>query len=197
MKRALLALLFLSGCATSGYGHLPADQQADVHRIETYMNGVTGMRASFNQIGPDEGHSSGRFVYMPGHLRLDYVTPHIMELVAGGGHLVLDDMDSGAVTHLSLKRNPLGLLLHHPIRFDRDIQVTDVRRGQGSLQISVAEANNPSQGLLTLQFSDMDGKLSLMGLQGVDARQNRFSVSLNSVEEGVAFTPTVFTPPGG
>ncbi|MEJ5117652.1 outer membrane lipoprotein carrier protein LolA [Gluconobacter cerinus] len=197
MKRALLALLFLSGCATSGYGHLPADQQADVHRIETYMNGVTGMQASFSQTGPDNGVSAGRFVYMPGHLRLDYVTPHTMELVAGDGHLVLDDMDSGAVTHLSLKRNPLGLLLHYPIRFDRGIQVTDVRRGQGSLQVSVAEADNPSQGLLTLQFSDTAGKLLLIGLQGVDARQNHFSVSLGNVVEGVTVTPTVFTPPGG
>ncbi|EHH68532.1 LolA family protein [Gluconobacter morbifer] len=198
MKRAFCALLLLSGCATSGYDRMSAGQQQDVHRIETYLNGIGGMRAAFIQNGPDAGQSEGRFSYSPGHLRLDYVIPHPMELVAGKGHLVLDDAGSGAVTHLSLKRNPLGLLLHQPIRFDNgSIQVTDVRHGDGSLQISVAEADNPSQGLLTIQFSDMNGRLGLIGLEGVDARQHHFSVSLSDVQEGVRIDPTVFTPPGG
>ncbi|WP_215745576.1 outer membrane lipoprotein carrier protein LolA [Gluconobacter sp. P1C6_b] len=197
MKRALLALLLLSGCATGGYGHLPAVEQNDVHRIEAYLNGLQGLQAAFLQQGPDAGESAGRFSYIPGHLRLDYVAPHPMELVAGDGHLVLDDRATGAVTHLSLRHNPLGLLLKYPIRFDGDVQVTDVRHGDGSLQISVAQADNPSQGLLTIQFSDVKGQLGLIGLQGVDARQHHFGVELSAVQQGVAITPSVFTPPAG
>lgn len=197
MKRALLAFLLLSGCATGGYGHLPAAEQNDVHRIEAYLNGLQGLQASFLQRGPEAGESAGRFSYIPGHLRLDYVVPHPMELVAGDGHLVLDDQGTGAVTHLSLKRNPLGLLLKYPIRFDGGVQVTDVRHGDGSLQISVAQADNPSQGLLTIQFSDVNGQLSLIGLQGVDARQHHFGVELSGVRQGVTIAPSVFIPPGG
>lgn len=197
MKRTLLALLLLSGCATVGYGHLPAAEQNDVHRIEAYLNDLQGLQASFLQRGPEAGESAGRFSYSPGHLRLDYVVPHPMELVAGAGHLVLDDQGTGAVTHLSLKHNPLGLLLKYPIRFDGDVQVTDVRHGDGSLQISVAQADNPSQGLLTIQFSDVNGQLGLIGLQGVDARQHHFGVELSGVRQGVAIAPSVFTPPAG
>ncbi|AQS90795.1 MULTISPECIES: LolA family protein [Gluconobacter] len=197
MKRALLVLMLLSGCATSGYDRLPKADQNDVHRIEAYLNGIQGLQAAFVQHGPDAGESGGRFSYIPGHLRLDYVVPHPMELVAGEGHLVLDDQGTGAVTHLSLRHNPLGLLLKHPIRFDGDIQVTDVRHGNGSLQISVAQADNPSQGLLTLQFSDVNGQLSLIGLQGVDARQHHFGVLLSDVKQGVVIVPSVFTPPAG
>ncbi|MFT8807040.1 LolA family protein [Gluconobacter sp.] len=197
MKRALLALLLLSGCATGGYGHLPKSDQNDVKRIEAYLNGLRGLQAAFVQRGPDAGQSEGRFSYVPGHLRLDYIVPHPMELVAGEGHLVLDDQATGAVTHLSLRHNPLGLLLKYPIRFDGDVQVTDVRHGNGSLQISVAQADNPSQGLLTIQFSDVNGQLSLLGLQGVDARQHHFGVLLSDVRQGVMIVPSVFTPPAG
>lgn len=197
MKRALLALLFLSGCATGGYGHLPKADQNDVRRIEAYLNGIRGLQAAFMQRGPEDGQSEGRFSYIPGHLRLDYIVPHPMELVAGDGHLVLDDQGTGAVTHLSLRHNPLGLLLKYPISFDGEVQVTDVRHGNGSLQISVAQADNPSQGLLTIQFSDVNGQLSLIGLQGVDARQHHFGVLLSDVRQGVMIVPSVFTPPAG
>lgn len=195
MKRALLALLLLSGCATSGFGHLPAADQQDVRRIQSYLNGITGLQAAFTQNGPEEQGGAGRFSYVPGHLRLDYIMPHPMELVAGNGHLVLDDEGSGAVTHLSLKHNPLGLLLRYPIRFDGEIEVTDVRRGEGSIQVSVAQADNPSQGLLTLQFSDAAGQIALIGLQGVDARQHHFGVTLSDVRQGVSIDPGVFVAP--
>lgn len=197
MKRTLALLLLLSGCATSGYRHLPAADQNDVHRIEAYLNGIHGLQAEFAQQGPDSEQSEGQFFYVPGHLRLDYVAPHSMELVAGDGRLVLVDRSSGAVTHLSLRHNPLGLLLRHPIHFDGEIQVTDVRHGDGSLQISVAQADNPSQGLLTIQFSDVNGQLSLIGLQGVDARQHHFGVVLSDVHQGVTIAPAAFTPPAG
>lgn len=193
----MLALALLSGCATSGYGHLSPEKQADVRRVEAYLNGVTGMKAAFRQEGPGAGEqSAGRFVYAPGRLRLDYVLPHIMELVAGEGRLVLNDQESGAVTRLSLKRNPLGLLLRRPVRFDEEVQVTDVRETPGLLQISLAEAHDPSQGLLTLRFADQAGKLTLSGLEGVDARSNHFIVTLDDVTEGVSFPSSVFISPG-
>ncbi|QDH16170.1 LolA family protein [Swingsia samuiensis] len=185
MKRALVVFcVLLSGCEVSGYKNLPPNEQAEVQRVEAYLNNIKGMRASFVQIGPDAGHSAGRFSYVPGYLRLDYIEPHPMELVAGNGRLVFKDMANQSITHLSLKRNPLGLLVHYPIRFGGQILVTDARKGQDSLQVSVAEANNPSQGLLTLQFADRAGHLNLIGLQGVDVRKNRFSVTLSDEEEG-------------
>ena len=195
MKRTLLALLLLSGCATSGYGNLSQPQQGDVRRVQAYLNTLKGLKATFVQNGPDDGQSAGHFAYIPGHLRLDYVSPHPMQLVAGEGHLVLTDQGSGAVTQLSLKRNPLGLLLRYPVRFDEGVQVTDVRHGPDSVQVSVAQADNPSQGLLTLQFSDIAGRLELVGLQGVDARQHHFGVSLSEISENSSTDPDIFKFP--
>ncbi|WP_243443839.1 LolA family protein [Asaia prunellae] len=106
-----------------------------------------------------------------------------MTLRASGKHLVLNDSQTGAVTRMSLARNPLGLLLHVPVRFTGAIRVTDIHMAPGAAQISLAEADNPSQGLLTLQFIDRNGTLQLSTVDGVDARGNRIVLSLSDVTE--------------
>ncbi|WP_367160099.1 outer membrane lipoprotein carrier protein LolA [Kozakia baliensis] len=199
-RRAALSLGIsgvLTACATSGVAMLPPDQRRDAERVAHYLNGLRGVTAEFTQTGPGDDVSAGRFSYDPGHLRLDYVTPHPMTLVAANGRIVMNDSATGAVTHLSLSRNPLGLLLRTPIRFDHGIQITGVQRGVNSLQISAAEADNPSQGLLTMQFADRQDQLTLIGLDGVDARQHRLVLHIRRLQEGTVFPADTFSSPEG
>ncbi len=190
-----LVALGLTGCATSGYDHLVTNDQHDIHRVENYLNGLTSLQASFVQDGPAQQQGDGHFTYAPGRFEMVYEVPHALRAVARDGHFVLRNADNGAVTHLSLKRNPLGLLLRHPVSFDGEVQVTNVSRGAESLQISVAEASNPSQGLLTLQFADVHGKLTLVGIQGVDARHHHFGLSLFDVQENQPVSESSFILP--
>ena len=189
-----LGAVGLTGCASSGYDHLVTNDQHDIHRVENYLNGLTSLQASFVQTGPAQ-QGDGHFTYAPGRFEMVYEVPHAMRAVARDGHFVLRNADNGAVTHLSLKRNPLGLLLRRPVSFDGDVQVTNVSRGAESIQISVAEANNPSQGLLTLQFADVRGKLTLVGIQGVDARNHHFGLSLFDVQENQPVSEDSFILP--
>ncbi|MCT6818972.1 MAG: outer membrane lipoprotein carrier protein LolA [Bombella apis] len=195
MVAAPLAVSGLTGCATSGYDHLVTNDRHDIHRVETYLNGLSSLQASFVQDGPAQQQGDGHFTYVPGRFEMLYEVPHAMRAVARDGRFVLRNADNGAVTHLSLKRNPLGLLLRHPVSFDRDVQVTNVSRGTESLQLSVAEADNPSQGLLTLQFSDVRGHLTLVGIQGVDARHHHFGLSLFDVQENQPVSESSFSLP--
>lgn len=189
-KSALLCLgllsavpLGLSGCAVSGYEHLPSEQQDLARRAQDYLNSVVSLKADFSQEGPMQQHGEGRFLYTFRALKMNYDSPEGMQLVARDGRLTINDPSTGAVTKMSLKRNPLGLLLRHPLRFSDGVRVVHVMRGKESLQISLTEADNPSQGLLTFQFSDVHGRLSLIGLQGVDARNHHFSLLLSNVKE--------------
>ncbi|GBR47965.1 LolA family protein [Neokomagataea thailandica] len=191
----MTALLSMAGCATHGLDRLAPEQSHDAERVEVYLNHLQGMTAQFSQQGPDTMRGAGSFTYIPGHLRLNYVMPHPMQLIAGDGHLVFDDPASGAVTRVSLRRNPLGLLLRYPVRFSGDVEVTDVHHEGAVLALSLAEADNPSQGLLTLDFIDQTGSLSLIGLQGVDARQHNFSVALSSVVDQATPDPSLFKLP--
>ena len=178
-------LLLLAGCATSGTSGLSVSERSDAARVAGYLNRATSLQGRFTQTGPQAGsESAGRFVYAPGALRLDYDEPHVMHLKAGGKKIVLEDEANGSVTRLSLARNPLGLLLRTPVSFDAPVKVTSVRRFQGVLQLSAAEADNPSQGLLTLQFADDGQALRLIGLDGVDARAHHIVLRFYDLADG-------------
>lgn len=178
---AVLAGASLAGCAVSGMDGLNAQQRAQAHRVEAYLNASGRIEGTFVQHGPQQNGGAGHFTYQPGALALDYDVPHPMTLRAKGTHLVLDDSQTGAVTRVSLSRNPLGLLLHTPVRFDGAIRVTDIRSAPGASQISLAQADNPSQGLLTLKFLDDGGHLQLASLDGVDARGHHVVIQFSDV----------------
>ncbi|WP_240386475.1 outer membrane lipoprotein carrier protein LolA [Asaia bogorensis] len=187
VRRSLAATglaMALAGCAVSGTDGLTAQQKAQVKRVEVCLNDPTPVEGSFIQHGPQQNGGAGHFRYAPGSLGLDYTVPHAMTLRASGAHLVLDDSQTGAVTRLNLSRNPLGLLLHVPVRFDGKIRVTDIQTAPGASQISLAQADNPSQGLLTLRFLDKDNRLQLSSLDGVDARGNRILIQLSDISQG-------------
>ncbi|AQS89219.1 hypothetical protein A0U93_02625 [Neoasaia chiangmaiensis] len=171
-------MLALAGCAHEGLSTLSSEDRVQAHRVEQTLGDLKGLTGRFQQTGPDDAVSSGTFDYAPGRLQLDYAFPHVSHLVAANGHIVLTDDTTGAVTHLSLARNPLGLLLRTPISFDNGIVVTSVRRGNNALQLSAAQANNPSQGELTLQFSDIGDHLNLIGFDAIDARQHHVVLHL-------------------
>ncbi|WP_261390296.1 outer membrane lipoprotein carrier protein LolA [Asaia lannensis] len=177
----------LGGCAVSGLDGLTTQQKAEAHRVEAYLNTPGQLSGTFVQNGPQQNGGAGHFTYEPGALALDYTVPHAMTLRARGTHLVLNDSQSGAVTRVSLSRNPLGLLLHTPVRFDGAIRVTDIRTAPGASQISLAQADNPSQGLLTLRFLDQNDRLQLSSLDGVDARGNHVVIQFSDVSaHGIA-----------
>ncbi|QHI95680.1 outer membrane lipoprotein carrier protein LolA [Aristophania vespae] len=188
--------LALSGCAVSGYSQLSGTKQADVKRIETYLNNLHSLEASFAQNGLGSNQQGdGHFVYVPGALRMDYEIPAGLLVLAHDEKLMMIDSKSEAVTQLSLKKNPLGYLLRHPLNFNENVEVSDVRYGSDTVQISLAQADNPSQGLLTLQFSDVRGKLSLVGIRGTDAQHRHFGLSLYDVHENVPVSKEIFTFP--
>ncbi len=200
MKRlCLVALLVVQGCALSPptTPHSPAEQ-ASIDQAQVALDRLHTLRARFVQTGPDRGdESSGTAWYETGHLRLQYDAPAQRVVVAGDGRLVVHDEPSGATTRIALAANPLGLLLAGPVRLSGAIDVTDIQRSPGALQLSLTRAANPSQGLLTLRFRIAgDGALLLSGLEAVDLRQHRTRFDLSDQQSGIALDPGLFSPPG-
>ena len=191
----LAACLVLAGCATTGASALSALDRADVARIQSYLDTLRGVRARFTQVAPDGGVSTGTVWYDPGRLRLQYDAPARMLVVASGRHLVAHRDSDDSTTRIALSSNPLGLLLARPLRLAGDISVTNVQRGPGILQASLARTSNPAQGLLTLVFSDRAGALALIGLEAVDARGQRTRFHLTATQAGLDLAPDLFNPP--
>ena len=185
----------LSGCVAAPAPSLSPQDQSDIARIQSYLDALHGLRARFVQVGPDGATSTGTAWYDPGRLRLQYDAPARMLVVASGQHLVAHRDADDATTRIALSGNPLGLLLARPLRLSGAVGVTDIQRGPGILQASLARAANPGQGLLTLIFTDGAPGLELIGLEAVDAHRARTRFNLIGGQAGLAFDPALFRPP--
>lgn len=164
-------------------------------RVESVLNDPKGFEGQFTQIWPNGNQSSGRVIYVPGKLRLNYENPTEMIVVAKDQKMVAKKFDDHSITHIGLARNPLGLMLNSPVHLSKPILVTAIQHGTQALQISLASADNPSQGLLTLRFKDMKGQLTLDQLQAVDVRNRRTIMNLSHVVPGVKVNNDYFTYP--
>lgn len=186
-------LTLLAACAGAP-ARQTMDQHGEIERVEAYLNTSRGLQASFVQTWPDGGKGQGMMRYDPGRLRLDYTTPGAMKLVAASGHLLFVDHRRDSVTRMSLGRQPLGLLLNQPVHLGGQIAVTAVQHGINSLQVSLARADSESQGILTLGFSDIGEKLSLLVIEMTDVERQHIRLDLtDTTVSGQPWPDTLFT----
>ena len=174
--------LFLAGCAAAPEPALSPADQASVNEIQAWFDGLHEFSADFVQVWPNGAVGEGRALFdPPGRLRLDYLPRGSMTLVADGGHIVFTDARTGSTTRLPTRASPLGLLLDGRVQLGGAIRVTSVQRAAGALQVSLARADDPAQGLLTLTFAETPA-LNLTGIEAVDAegRHTRFHLTHES-----------------
>lgn len=197
-RLALVLCAVLSGCALGAptSPHDPA-QQAGIDQAQAALDGMHGLRARFEEVGPGQQVGSGTAWFETGHLRLQYDAPSRRLVVATRGRLIVHDDATDATTRISLAANPLGLLLSGPVQLSGEIDVTDIQQNAASLQLSMARASNPAQGLLTLVFQrQASGGLLLSGLEAVDAEQHHTRFQLFDQQTGLTLDPALFIPPG-
>jgi outer membrane lipoprotein-sorting protein len=168
-----------------------AQDQADLTRVETYLDGIHTLKAHFLQVAPDGGLSEGTaWLERPGRLRFQYDPPAPFILVANHGLLVFHDTKLQQVTNLPLSQTPLGILLSDHVRLSGDVTVTRLARLPGQLQVSLIRTSRPSDGTLTLIFSD--NPLALRQWTVVDAQRKETRVTLYNVELGANFDQDLF-----
>jgi outer membrane lipoprotein-sorting protein len=175
---------------------LPADQ-ADLSRIEAYLDGLHTLKAHFLQVAPDGSTSEGTaWLERPGRMRFQYDPPSPLLMVAGHGLFFFHDSQINQTTNLPLGATPLGILLSENIHLSGAVTVTGVNRLPGQLQVTLVRTASPGDGSLTLVFSDTP--LALRQWSVIDAQHQETRVTLYDVQLGGTFNPDlfVFTPEG-
>ena len=196
-RRALFAYALSLAAITSlraanAQPALTARDQADIARVETYLNGVHTLKARFQQIAPNGSLSGGTaWLERPGRMRFQYDPPAPFLLVAGHNLLVFYDSQLQQTTNIPLDRTPLGLLLRDNLRLAGDVTVTQIVRYPGQLQLTLLRTATPSDGTLTLIFAD--NPLALRSWTVVDAQRQETRVSLFDVQLGATFDQSLFT----
>lgn len=176
--------------AATGIQLTPQDE-ADLGRIQAYLNNIHTLQAHFLQVAPDGAMSQGT-VWMdrPGRMRFQYDPPSPFLLVAGGGMLTFEDKSIQQISQAPLRFTPLGILLDDKVSLSGPVTVVGFRRLPGQLQVKLVRTSSPHDGSLTLLFTDPP--VALRQWTVLDAQGRETTVTLYNVEQGVNLDPQLF-----
>lgn len=177
----------------------PNRDQADVARIEAYLNSLKSLKAHFTQVATDGGLAEGTaWLERPGRMRFQYDPPSPFLLIASHGVLTFNDSALQQTSNIPLSRTPLGILLAEHVVLAGAVTVTAIQRLPGQLQVSLARTESSGDGTLTLIFADQP--LALRQWTVVDAQRRETHVTLSNVQLGASFDSKLFeqisVPPG-
>jgi outer membrane lipoprotein-sorting protein len=165
--------------------------QADIARIEAYLNGLKSLKAHFVQVAADGGVSQGTaWLERPGRMRFQYDPPAPFLLIAGHGVLTFHDRALQQTSNIPLSRTPLGILLADHVVLSGAVTVTAIQRLPGQIQLTLVRTDSPGDGSLTLTFADQP--LALRQWTVIDAQRRETRVTLYDVQLGARFDPQLF-----
>ena len=165
--------------------------QAELTRIEAYLNDITTIKADFLQTAPNNYVAGGTFyLSRPGKLRFDYVEPNKDIIVADGSSIWYYDSKLKDASHTSISSTLADFLLRRVIKLSDDITVTDFQRGNGMIQLVMTQTKDPGEGSLTLVLNEKP--LQLRQWRVVDAQQNTTEVTLQNPQYGMTLDPALF-----
>jgi outer membrane lipoprotein-sorting protein len=201
-RAALLSGLSIAGLQAmtgAAVAQAPGQDQADLARIEAYMNGIRSLKARFVQTASNGSSASGiALLQRPGKMRFQYDPPTPYLLVANHGFLTFVDSQLGQTSHIPLSRTPLGILLSDRVTLSGEVTVTKLARLPGQLQVSLIRTASPGEGTLTLLFAD--NPLVLRQWTVLDQQGKQTQVAFTNMDVGASIDASQFEHqdvPGG
>ena len=170
---------------------LSAENQQDLKRIETFLNGMETARAGFLQVSSNGAVATGELLLSrPGKIRFEYDPPATIMIIANGTFLIYIDKELKNSTHLWLSTSLIGFLVEEDIKLNGDVTVTKFEKGSNILRVTLARTKDPEQGSITLIFSDQP--LALRQWIITDQQGIRTTVTLSNLESGIKIDPKLF-----
>jgi outer membrane lipoprotein-sorting protein len=170
---------------------LSAADQAEVQRVEAYINSLTTFKADFVQIAPNGQTVRGTlWISRPGRLRVEYRPPVKLRIFATPQWLIVEDCKVKQPQYLPLRSTPAGMLVQPRIALSGDLRVTQVRRENQWLTVRIVEARSPEKGSMSLVFRV--NPLQLIGWTVIDQNGGPTQVSLENVQAGIPLDVNLF-----
>lgn len=162
MRLALFALILLMLPAISFAGmpvppssSLSPEQQQAVKDAEEYLNSITTLRAKFIQTANDGKQQTGTFLLSrPGRMRIDYDPPVKDFIVADGILIYYYDGKMKQASSAPISHSLANFFLRKNLTLSGDISVSDVKRGNNTLEMTLVQTRSPLAGSLTLILSE-------------------------------------------
>jgi outer membrane lipoprotein-sorting protein len=191
----VLALAFLLPSLAIARPAVPAklseQDQADLQRIERYLNEIRTLSSPFLQVTSDGKQARGQVALMrPGKIRIDYGEPSGLLVVGGGGSMTVYDRSLRQANSVRTENTPIGLLVRDQIRLSGDVTVTRFERAPNAIRVTLSRSTDANSGRVTLAFDERP--LQLRQWTVVDSQNVETRVSLLDPKQGVNLDPKLF-----
>lgn len=168
--------------------------KADIARVEGYLNSVSTMKASFQQVTESEGIAFGRiYLRRPGRLRVEYDPPSEILLIADGTLLSYYDAELNHIEQVPLKLSPMWFLLRDDVQLGGDVTVTTFKKAANAILIGMVQSDEPDAGSVMLELGD--NPLELRQWTITDPAGTEVRVGLYNTEFGATLAPALFATP--
>jgi outer membrane lipoprotein-sorting protein len=199
LSRRFMACLAAALFVAIGAAHAAAPQAAkltpqdeqDMQRVQTYLNGIKTMESLFEQVAGDGQTATGMiFLARPGNMRIVYDPPSPILVVANSGQIHYYDQKLEQVSETYTADTPAWFLLRDNITLNGDVTVTRFAHEPNALRLTLVETKNPDQGEVTVVLSDHP--LELRQWTVIDAQQKAVTVTLDNPRFGLPLSPQLF-----
>ena len=168
----------------------PADA-AEVERLRLYLNGLTTLEATFQQLDGQGNIAKGRFwLHRPNRLRFEYDPPNPILIVARGSFLVHFDKELKEAHYLDQDETPAWFLLSKEVQFGENTIVQGVQRDGDRIGVTAQQRGREEEGAITLIFQHTP--IRLLGWTMVDASGQQVYLSLLEQTLGGVINPNMF-----
>jgi chaperone LolA len=170
-----------------------AEKAADIARVEAYLATISSIVAEFSQTSADGSSGTGKFfMKRPGKMRWQYNPPNPILLVSDGKTVTYYDPGLDQVSYVGVDDTLASFLAKREMKLDSDsTQLTRFDAVDGRVRATIIQRKKPTEGSLTLEFSD--NPLVLSHVIAVDATGNETSVSFEKAQFGPVLDDKLFT----
>ena len=170
---------------------LAQDDLDDISKIENYLNSITTLKSIFLQTASTGERSGGvLFLDRPGKMRVQYDDPAPILLVSDGSYVLYLEKNLEQISHFPIAQTPLRVLIEKDVDLQAWYKIKDIKRGPGTLRLTLIMKNDLSLDSVQLLFSDRPMQLrqwTIRDQQGIEVR-----VSLMDMQRGARFDPKLF-----
>jgi outer membrane lipoprotein-sorting protein len=189
-----LALPRIAFADTAQQAQLTDADRADIARVEGYLNGLSTVKASFQQFTQSEGLAFGHiYLRRPGRLRVEYDPPSEILLVADGTLLSYYDAELNHIEQVPLRLSPMWFLLRDDVKLGGDVTVTSFKKAANSILIGIVQSDEPDAGSVLLELGDKP--LELRQWTITDSAGSQVRVGLYNAQFGIQLENALFATP--
>ena len=184
MKKLLFAAMLIAGSAHA--------ENADLTKIENYLNNISTLEAGFVQMSSNGGSAEGKiYIEKPSKIRMEYTAPDQLLIVGNGEYIIYNDKELDQITNIDYKDIPATMILSNKIKFDgKNLKVTDFYKDSGQTSVTVEMPNSPGVKPITLIFDNSPFRLKQWKV--IDQQNIEVTISLFDAEQDKKLSADLF-----